>query len=85
MDYTKLKALLLEASDSQLDARMKPYIEKWDEPPQALQVLEVLDYCIHGSLTSAFTVKLLQIILDLRLKAEHTTLDHILPGATWRT
>lgn len=76
---------LLKASDSQLDAKMKLYIERWNILPSALQVLEVLDHCINGSLASGFVVKLLQIIYDNRCKAEGTTHDEVAKLAPWRT
>jgi hypothetical protein len=75
---------LLKAPDRQLDAQMKPLIEKWSDPPTALQVLEVLDYCIHGSLASGFVVSVLQILYDMRCKAEGVTHEQLEPQATWR-
>ena len=75
---------LLQAPDSQLDAEMKPYIEKWDDPPTALQVLEVVDHCIHAALASGFVVSLLQGIYDARCKAEGVTHEHCVALATWR-
>lgn len=75
---------LLKAPDRQLDAQMKPLIEKWSDPPTALQVLEVLDYCIHGSLASGFVVSVLQILYDMRCKAEGVTHEQLEPLATWR-
>lgn len=69
--------LLKTASDSQLDASMKPLIEKWSDPPTAIQVLEVLDYCIHGSLASGFVVKVLQMLYEGRLEAEGTTHEEV--------
>ena len=47
-----LKEALLKAPDSQLDACMFPLIEKWDDNPTALQILEVLDECIYSALAS---------------------------------
>lgn len=79
-----LKTALLTAPDSQLDARMKPLLEKWSDPPTAIQVLEVLDHCIHGALGSSLVVKLLQILYDDALKAEGKTHEEVVPLATWR-
>ncbi len=84
MDYAGLKKLMMEASDSQLDASMKPLIEKWGEPPTSLQVLEVLDQCIFASLASDFVVKCLQLMYDDRLKDEGKTHEQNVPLATWR-
>ncbi len=93
VDYTKLervimsdnlKTALLSAPESQLDAKMKPLIEKWGEPPTAIQLLEVLDHCIHGALASSLVVKLLQLLYDDTLKAEGTTHEEVVKLATWR-
>jgi len=84
MDYAAIKAKLQEASDRQLDASMFPLIQKWDNPPTSLQVLEVLDQCIYASLASGFVVELLQIMYDDRLKAEGKTHEQNVPLATWR-
>lgn len=82
---SELKRLLLEASDAQLDASMKPLIEKWDEPePTSLQILEVVDHCIHGSLASGFMVAALQALYDAALKREGKNHEDNVPHATWR-
>jgi hypothetical protein len=75
---------LLKAPDHQLDARMKPLIEKWTEPPTALQVLEVLDCCINGALASGFVVAVLQALYDIRCKEEGTTHEDVVKLAEWR-
>jgi hypothetical protein len=75
---------LLTAPDSQLDAQMKPLIQKWNDPPTALQILEVLDYCIHGSLASGFVVALLQTIYDMACKVEGATHEEVAKLAIWR-
>jgi DNA-binding transcriptional ArsR family regulator len=79
-----IKAMLLQAPDSQLDHSMFPLIEKWDEEPTSLQILEVLDQCIFAALASGFTVTVLQAMLNQTLVKEKQTLDDILPQATWR-
>lgn len=76
--------LLLQASDGQLDAAMKPLIEKWSDPPTPAQILEVLDHCIHGSLASGFVVHALQIVYDARRKEENTTHEEVVKLAIWR-
>ena len=75
---------LLRAPDHELDAQMKPLIEKWSEPPTALQVLEVLDYTIHGALASGFVVAVLQALYDIRCKEEGTTHEEVEKLAEWR-
>ena len=76
--------LLLEAPDSQLDASMKPLIKKWSDPPTAIQILEVLDFCIHGALASGFVVAVLQVQYDVALKREGKRHEDMVPLATWR-
>ena len=78
-------AELLKAPDSQLDAKMKPLIEAWDKPPKALQVLEVLDYCVNGSLASTFMMRILEMLLGAAIKREETTYEAVVSQASWRT
>lgn len=79
-----LRQLMLEAPEGQLDRSVLPLIEKWDDPPKAIQILEVLDECIHYSLASEFVVSTLQTMLDVTLIHEGITLDHIVAQAVWR-
>lgn len=77
--------VLLNAPDSQLDSSMQPLIQKWSEPePLSLEILEVLDHCIHGALASGFVVSLLQGLYDSACKNEKTTHEENLKFATWR-
>ena len=81
----ELKKALLTAPETQLDPQLFPYIEKWDEPnPSTSQILEVLDYCINGSLASGAIVTMLQVLYTIALKNEGTTHDEVVKGATWR-
>jgi hypothetical protein len=64
---------LLAAPDTQLDACMKPLIEKWDDEPTALQILEVLDQCIYAALASGFVITLFQTLFDKALAFEGKT------------
>lgn len=81
-----IKSLFLTAPDTQLDASMFPLIEKWNEPEAtSLQILEVLDHCIHGGLASGFTVTALQGLYDRALKLEGKKHEDNIPFATWRT
>ena len=76
--------LLRIAPDSQLDNSMQQLIEKWSDTPSSLQILEVLDRCIWGSLSSGFVIGVLERMLYETLKLENKTLEDILPDATWR-
>jgi hypothetical protein len=79
-----IKQNLLTAPESQLDASMKPLIEKWDDKPTALQILEVLDHCIYAALASGFVIKMLQTLLDIAMTNEQVKLEDLVPLATWR-
>ena len=79
-----MKEILLEAPDSIIDASMKPLIEKWSDPTKALEILEVLDYCIHGSLAAGFVVSTLQILYNEALQKEGLTHEELTKSATWR-
>lgn len=80
-----IRDLLTQLSDDQIDASMIPLLKGWAEPPTALQVLEVLDKCIHGSLASGFVVTVLEAAYDQALAREATTHEAVVQGATWRT
>ena len=79
-----MKEILLQAPDSQLDASMKPLVEKWSSPAKAIEILEVLDWCIHGSLASGLVVTLLQKLYDAALETEQVTHADMEKLATWR-
>jgi hypothetical protein len=82
--YEELVTLLLQSPDTHLDAKVLPYIQKWSTPPTALQVLEVLDLCIFGSLASGFTTRLLQSLYDQRCREENTSHEVLAKLASWR-
>lgn len=79
-EWTEALDLLREAPASQLDASVRPMIEQWASPPQALQVLEVLDRCVSASLASGFMVRFLDIIYNDALRREGTTHDEVTKG-----
>jgi hypothetical protein len=83
-ELSDLKTLMLQAPNEQLDHSMFPLIEKWDDVPKAIQILEVLDNCIYYALASDFAVKALQIMLDYAMENEKTTLEQLEPLAVWR-
>jgi hypothetical protein len=76
--------IILRASDRELDPSMKPLIQKWNDPPKAIQILEVIDHCIYGSLASGFTINVFQIMYIQALKKEGTTHELLVDQATWR-
>jgi hypothetical protein len=64
---------------------MMPLIEKWDEPePRAIQVLEVLDHCINGSLSAGIVITALQREYEVALKRESVSHDDMALLAVWR-
>lgn len=79
-----MKEILLEAPDSQLDASMKPFVEKWSSPPKAIEILEVLDHVINGSLASGLITTVLQNMYTEAIIAEKTTHDEVVKLAKWR-
>ena len=79
-----IKEKFLTAPDGQLDKCMFPLIEKWDDEPTSIQILEVLDKCIYASLASGFVVGLLQVLYANRLGVEQKVHEDNIPLATWR-
>jgi hypothetical protein len=63
---------------------MKPLVEKWSSPAKAIEILEVLDWCINGSLASGLVVTLLQKLYDAALETEGVTHADMEKLATWR-
>ena len=76
---------LMAAPDTQLDAAMKPYIQKWSDPPTATQVLEVLDHCIHASLASSVVVQILQSLYEDACSRSGLLHEDVVKHAIWRT
>ncbi len=79
-----IRELLCSMSDSQIDARMHPMIRKWDDPARAIQILEVLDICIHDALASGFVVSALQAMYSAACKREGVEHEQVVKFATWR-
>lgn len=80
----ELKQMLLLSPDHHLDKTMIPLIEKWSEPFKAIEVLEVVDYCVHGGLASGFVMSVLETILTKAMSDENTTHEELIKQATWR-
>jgi hypothetical protein len=83
-DMVGLRTLLLMAPDGQLDKSMLPLIEKWDDEPSPLQVLEVLDKCIYYGAASGLVIHVLEELLRITMKEHDVTLEQLVPLATWR-
>ena len=82
--WTKIKSELLGCSEDQPNPAMKTKMEGWTDDPSSLQILEVLNRCIHASLASGFVVSVLQWMYDSTLKQENKTHEDNVPLATWR-
>lgn len=80
-----IKELLLSAPEGQLDSWIKEkYITYWSDPPTSLQILEALDLCIWGSLSSGFVLDVLSHQYYQTLATENKTHEDNLPLALWR-
>jgi hypothetical protein len=79
-----LRELLLEAPDTQLDASMKPLIEKWSKPAKAREILEVVDQCIFSALASGVILIALEALYEEACKAENTIHEDVIKDAPWR-
>jgi hypothetical protein len=63
---------------------MVELVRSWNDPPKALEVLEVLDLSIHGGLASEFVVQVLQVEFEAALAREAMTQEQIVAYASWR-
>lgn len=79
-----IKSLMLDAPEGMLDPNLKPLIEKWDDEPKAIQLLEVLDACIWGGAASGFVVKTLQALYDEAREKEGVSHEQVCEHAPWR-
>ncbi len=80
-----LKQSLLDAPESQLDPAAKKYVEEWkEEKPTALELLKLADYCVYHAWASGFVMKLINILMEERIKFERTTYEELVKKATWR-
>lgn len=79
-----LKSTILESPDGHLDKSVKPLIEGWDDEPTSLQVLEVLDKCVHEGLASELMMQLFNRLYDDALNKEGKTHNDNVALATWR-
>lgn len=79
-----MKAILLQAPDSQLDPAVLAVIRKWSEPETAANVLEALDCAVYGGEASDFALNILETLLQLAIKKQNTTYEEVVKSATWR-
>lgn len=80
----KVNSMCVSDPHASVDHVLVKLINNFDEVPKAIQILEVVDKAIHGSLASGFYVSLFQIMLEMALKNEGIVLADIVPKACWR-
>jgi len=87
IDDLPLRELFLSAPESQIDPVLFKSIEKWSNPPSAVQILHTLDHAIYGSLATGWVVSTLQDFLTKRLDTEGLTYEQVEETANkmWRT
>jgi hypothetical protein len=78
------KKILLSAPEHLLDASMKTLVEKWSETPTPIEILEVLDHCVHGALAAGMVVTMLQIMYKEACDGANTTHEEVVKNAVWR-
>lgn len=83
-DDVTLKNMLLHQSEASFDSVLKPIVSKWDDEPTPLQILEILDKCIHGGLASGTVISILQKFYDVECHKNNTTHEEVVKNATWR-
>lgn len=79
-----IRELLLSAPQSQLSKHARALVFRWSEPPKAVEVLEVLDKCVHFAWSSGFVVTMLELELNEAMRREGTTLEALENDAVWR-
>lgn len=75
---------LLKFSDRSLDPAMKEKMRGWSDPPRAIEVLEVVDKIIFGSLATGVILSTLQMGLDQLIEREGITHEELVKDAVWR-
>ncbi|HEY3526080.1 MAG TPA: hypothetical protein VGK47_07780 [Nitrososphaeraceae archaeon] len=78
------KKILLSAPEHLLDDSMKTLVEKWSETPTPIEILEVLDHCIHGALAAGMVVTMLQMMYKESCDKANTTHEEVVKNASWR-
>lgn len=78
------KVLFLCAPNEQIDNTLKEKIKEWTKVPKSIEILKTLDYAVHYSLASKFSLETLEVALKLALDNENKKIEDILPNAWWR-
>lgn len=74
------------APEGHMDASMLPKFKALSEKEdrKAVDLLKLLDECVHGSLCSAFCVGVMEIAWQQMLLSEGKTEEQGIAEATWR-
>ena len=79
-----LKDILLSYFTESFNQSLREKIELWENPPKAIQILEILDECIYGALATGSIIIILEASLKNAMNKENTNLEELLKSATWR-
>lgn len=79
-----LKQHFLSAPAAMLDPALLPIVVRWDDPPTSIQLLELLDHCVHTGGAPRFVIMAIESVMLTTMKAEGVTSEDLLPRAVWR-
>lgn len=85
MTEPTLKQHLLVAPAGVLSPLLLPIVERWNDPPTSIQLLELLDQCVHTGGAAGFVVTALEAVMLKTMQDEGVTSEDLLPLAVWRT
>lgn len=84
-EYLRLvKTYIASVSDRMVDPVMKQEVAALSDPPKAVDVLDILDKAVHGSLCSDFEIRLLDGLLNSLIELEGTTFEAVASQAPFR-
>jgi hypothetical protein len=76
--------VLLAYDDRSFDPSMKTLVQKWSIPIKPIELLEVIDRCVFGSLCSGVVLSGLQLVYDRQLEVFGLTHENVVKEAVWR-
>lgn len=82
---SKLAELILKASDQTCDPIMKDKVRTWSSPNATpLEILEVLDAVVNGSLAPDIVVTCLDLCFKEACLRENISIEEVTAQAHWR-
>lgn len=84
MDMETMKELFARAPEVEIDPSLQPIIQRWDDEPSAVQVLELLDHGTHSGGLSDFVISALRIMLTQAMNSEGLAWNDLVAKVTWR-